>query len=527
MASLEIEKENFKSLLLNNEEWLMDKILAYAEEYDYTKYTSTLKEAWRVSIEGLTTSFIKLLDVSSDIPELSPDDDYSKDPASQFGMIEAQKHRSRGVNFSMFLSLFKYYRQSYHDLLKTEEKLFDDIEFFRQYTDRFFDRLEISYCTEWAGLKSEKQILELSQMNLGMTNEKNKYLTIYDSFASPVVILDKDGKVENFNLKALEVFQGKTVPGAHYYKEHKISEEFYWLSNEINDILNSDSVDINFEKLYEPKGLTFDVRLSKLHDVSKKFVGYTVLMTDITSIKKAQSDLALANKKQLEQEKILIQQVKLAAMGEMIGSIAHQWRQPLNALNVNIENLEFDFEEGLIDKEFIDKFISSQTKTLHYMSQTIDDFRNFFKIDKKKTIFSVKEAIKNSISIQEVQLKNSDISIDILGEDFEVDGYESEFQQVIMNLISNSKDVLKEKQKSDAKITISLKDKSVIFEDNGAGISDEILQRIFEPYFTTKEQGSGMGMGLYVSKMIIEDNMGGAITAKNTTDGVAFTIELS
>lgn len=250
-------------------------------------------------------------------------------------------------------------------------------------------------------------------------------------------------------------------------------------------------------------------------------------MTDITKIKKAQDELKVATKKQMEQERILIQQAKLAAMGEMIGSIAHQWRQPLNALNVNIENLEFDYDDGLVNKEFLDKFIAQQTKTLQYMSQTIDDFRNFFKIDKEKTFFSVKEAIEDSISILESQLKDRNISLTIHGKDFKVNGYESEFQQVIMNLVSNSKDAIQLNDIKAGKIDITLKNHTVLFEDNGGGIDKEIIERVFEPYFTTKEQGSGMGMGMYVSKMIIEDNMGGTISVKNSKEGALFTIHLS
>lgn len=517
-------REVFKTIILSNEEWLMDRILAYAEELDFTKYTSTLKEAWRVSIEGLSKSLVELMNEYDEIPELNPDDNYSNDPASVFGLLEAQKHRSRGVNLSMFLGLFKYYRQTYHDLITREQNQLENIEFFRLYLDRFFDRTEISYCTEWAGLNSEKQILELSKMNLGMTNEKNKYLTIFDSFGSPVVVLDNNGNVENFNLMADEIFKGKNLPGAEYYKEHKVEERFHWLTSEIDELLKSKKSMMSFQKVYEPKNLIFDIKLLKLNDVSNKFVGYTVLMNDITQIKKAQEDVRIANEKWMEQEKILIQQSKLAAMGEMIGSIAHQWRQPLNVLNVNIENLEFDYEDGLVNKEFIDKFIENQTKTLHYMSQTIDDFRNFFKIDKKKSIFSIKKAIEESLSIQESQLKNAGVLLSIYGDDFSINGFESEFKQVIMNLIANSKDAIKDKKIENGMIKITLEKNCIMFEDNAGGIDKKIIERVFEPYYTTKEQGQGMGMGLYVSKMIIEDNMGATISAKNIDNGVRFTI---
>ncbi|MCU7835051.1 MAG: HAMP domain-containing histidine kinase [gamma proteobacterium symbiont of Taylorina sp.] len=230
--------------------------------------------------------------------------------------------------------------------------------------------------------------------------------------------------------------------------------------------------------------------------------------------------------KRMKQEQILIQQSKLTAMGEMVGSIAHQWRQPLDALNVNIENLEFDYEDGLIDKEFLDKFIVHQTDTLQYMSKTIDDFRNFFRIDKEKTAFSVKEAIEKSVIMQSAHLKNYGITLMVTGNDFIVDGFNSEFQQVIMNLISNAKDAILETKQKDGIIDISLKDNKVTIKDNGAGIPDDLITRIFEPYYTTKEQGKGTGMGLYMSKMIIEGNMNGKISVLNSGGGTNFIIDL-
>ncbi|MCK5111897.1 MAG: hypothetical protein KAQ94_10295 [Arcobacteraceae bacterium] len=231
-------------------------------------------------------------------------------------------------------------------------------------------------------------------------------------------------------------------------------------------------------------------------------------------------------KKSKEIEKRLFQSEKMAAMGEMIGNIAHQWRQPLNALNVNIENLEFDYEDGIVNKEFLDKFIIEQTKTLHYMSKTIDDFRNFYRIDKEKVDFSIKKAIENSINIQTTELKKYGIIINIIGEDFTIYGFVNEFQQVIMNLISNTKDAIVETKQKNGQIDISLMDEKIIFKDNGGGIPDDIIKRIFEPYYTTKEQGKGTGMGLYMSKMIIEDNMGGKISVSNVDDGAEFIIVL-
>ncbi|MBP6497156.1 MAG: response regulator [Campylobacteraceae bacterium] len=225
-----------------------------------------------------------------------------------------------------------------------------------------------------------------------------------------------------------------------------------------------------------------------------------------------------------EQEVLLFQQSKLAAMGEMIGAIAHQWRQPLNALNMHIQNLEDDFEDGLVDREFIETFIEKNRKTIVFMSKTIDDFRNFFRTDKAKYDFSVTEAINETLALQHAQFENNAIKVVVEGPDINLFSLKSEFQQVMLNLINNAKDALIECSIVDKCIQIRLLERSVEVEDNGGGIANDIMERIFEPYFTTKDQGKGMGIGLYMSKMIIEKNMGGVLSVKNTPTGASFCI---
>ncbi|MEA3373449.1 MAG: ATP-binding protein [Campylobacterota bacterium] len=244
--------------------------------------------------------------------------------------------------------------------------------------------------------------------------------------------------------------------------------------------------------------------------------------------------LAIANarnyQKTKEIESQLAQHAKLVAMGEMMGSIAHQWRQPLNELNINIEMLEEFYEGGVIDEAFVEKFVSKNTETIRFLSKTITDFSDFFRINKQKDHFSVKEKIKNTLDIVATQLKNNNIAFDITGDDLAVFGLPNEFQQVVLNIVNNAKDAIMEGGKSNGQIGISLSktenDAIIEIKDNGGGIAQEILDRIYEPYFTTKEQGKGIGMGLYISKMIIEENMGGKLSARNEDGGTVFIIEL-
>ena len=161
------------------------------------------------------------------------------------------------------------------------------------------------------------------------------------------------------------------------------------------------------------------------------------------------------------------------------------------------------------------------------MSQTIDDFRNFFRVDKTKEHFSAKQAIEETVSIQEASLQKYDIALQISGDDFDIYGYKSEFQQVILNLITNAAYALKKSQAEDPKIDITLESRGkVSVSDNAEGIKKEILHRIFEPYFTTKEQGEGTGLGLYISKVIMEENMGATLMVDEQKGGGAtFVIE--
>ncbi len=237
-----------------------------------------------------------------------------------------------------------------------------------------------------------------------------------------------------------------------------------------------------------------------------------------------------AMEKNLKQFKLLEQQSKMAQMGEMIGAIAHQWRQPLNVVMASIQNLRFDYKDGLLeDEKYIKEYINKNKETIQFMSKTIDDFRNFFRIDKEKREFMVKEATKSVVDMLSIQLKDNHIDISLYGDEFEYFGFESEYQQVVMNIVNNAKDVLIEKNIDNPaiNININIKDNKIIIEDNAGGISKDVIDRIFEPYFTTKEQGKGTGMGLYISKMIIENNMSGRLSVNNGDNGAIFEIELN
>jgi len=255
----------------------------------------------------------------------------------------------------------------------------------------------------------------------------------------------------------------------------------------------------------------------------------------------------------LQKEQLLIHQSRFVAMGEMIGNIAHQWRQPLNAVGLIMQNFEDAYKFGELNAEYLTQNVQKGMNIIMFMSKTIDDFRNFFKPEKEKKRFDIKKALADVFSILSAQLKANDISYSIICHEhnkifenfvdvipcaeFTIEGYENEIKQVFLNILNNAKDAILEAGQRKAfdndkkgRIVCDFKrdgDKVIIaITDNAGGISNEIKDRIFEPYFTTKEEGKGTGLGLYMSKLIIENNMGGKFTVRNTDDGAEFRIEL-
>ncbi|MBF0317535.1 MAG: GAF domain-containing protein [Nitrospirae bacterium] len=240
-----------------------------------------------------------------------------------------------------------------------------------------------------------------------------------------------------------------------------------------------------------------------------------------------------------QQEVMLIHQTKLAAMGDMIGAIAHQWRQPLNAIGMIIQDFEDAFTFGELNKDYIDTNIKRGMEIIYDMSKTIDDFRNFFRSDREKIDFDLINTVRKVISLVSDQLRHNYIHATVNSNGLTsliTNGLPNEFKQVMLNIIGNARDaILQRRERGDMgkeKGLISIEasreaDKALLrISDNGGGIDDKVIGRIFEPYFTTKQPDKGTGIGLHMSRIIIEEHMSGYIGVENITNGAMFTIEL-
>jgi len=232
-----------------------------------------------------------------------------------------------------------------------------------------------------------------------------------------------------------------------------------------------------------------------------------------------------------KKDEVLMQQSRQAAMGEMIGNIAHQWRQPLNAVGLLVQDLTLSYEYGNFSKAYLD---SSTKKIMHlvrHMSQTIDDFRNFFTPDKTKSEFDLGQVVQRTLALIEGTLTEKGIRVEVKAQPAPaIIGHPNEFSQVLLNIINNAIDAFSEADCSAPCLGVSVgseRGKAVVtIADNAGGISEEIIDRIFEPYFTTKEQGKGTGIGLFMAKNIVEKSMNGSLTARNCGAGAEFRIEV-
>jgi C4-dicarboxylate-specific signal transduction histidine kinase len=250
------------------------------------------------------------------------------------------------------------------------------------------------------------------------------------------------------------------------------------------------------------------------------------LKNQIRELKKQVLDEIRHNR---QNDKMLFQQSRMASMGEMIGNIAHQWRQPLMELSsINMElQAKIELLGEVTNNEVLDA-VKKSNQITQYMSHTIDDFRNFFAKNKEKEIFKISDQISSAINIINSSLKQHEIKLEIIVQKNSIiEGFKNEYAQVLINILSNAKDALISRKIKDPKIVIRILEKDnnsiVQISDNAGGINIDPIEKIFEPFFTHDKQ-NGTGVGLFMSKLIIENNMGGRLFVENSKDGALFKI---
>ncbi len=363
----------------------------------------------------------------------------------------------------------------------------------------------------------------------GLKGAKEECLWLLDNMPLPMYKTDFDGNVVYLN-RAWQEFTTE---------ELKTQLADGWTSSLHEDdreaVFKSfiDAVNNRDSWMYEYRLKCFDGQFHWVCDNAKplyskegEYVGYVGALYDIQNRKNAEDELK-------KKEELLIVQSRFAAMGEMISMIAHQWRQPITVIGMSANNMILDIElESVDNKKFI-SHLKGIGEQVQYLSKTIDDFRNFFKpnIQKEKTTLS--ELVHKSIKMISKSYDNNDIKLvfDDGVDSAMVEIHFGEMLQAMLSILNNAKDVLVERKIQNPTVVIRTGMGEgglarIEIEDNGGGISPSIMDRIFEPYFTTKNEKSGTGLGLYMSKIIVEKHHGGVIGVKNSTDGALFFIDI-
>lgn len=312
--------------------------------------------------------------------------------------------------------------------------------------------------------------------------------------------LTKDGKTVYLNTTISPILNSKGE-----------IEEFVAIRYDITNLINLNEQLLKQEESLKKLNESLEIRV---RDKTKQLQELNENLQDIINSEIAKNE---------EKTKILLVQSRLASMGEMIANIAHQWRQPLNELGIALFKIKKD-------KEHFDDTYNHCKDIIKNMSNTIEDFRSFFLSQKDPELFCISSAISASLLMVQGTLEKHDIKVNVKIEfDSEIFGYKSQLTQVIINLLNNSKDAFIERDIKNRLVEIKIfKNESyavIVICDNAGGILEDIINKIFEPYFTTKHSSQGTGIGLYMSKLIV-DRLKGQISVKNENNGVCFKIKL-
>ncbi len=499
-----------------------------------------VKERWRSIVES-APDFISIIDENGIIKYINR------------GIANLKVNNLVGKSIYDFMD---------HENIDAAKKVIEGV-FLRENSDNAELRISINGSVRWyqtyigpikINNKVDSATINATEITDRIVAEKNliveqdKLKNIMDAMDDVAYIVGKDYSITYINPASVKNF-GPVDNSKCYEYIHNRDNPCPWCENE--EIFKGKTVQ---KEWYRPKtNKTYDIFNTAIKNMDGSISKF-VKMHDITQRKRAERKLFALNctledrvKKEVERrrlkEHILIQQSRLASMGEMIGAIAHQWRQPLNALGLIIQSIKDAYLYKELTKGFIDQVVDKSLFQIDYMSKTIDDFRNFFKPSKEKNAFDAAKTINEVLYLLSAQIKDNYITVrfdnDLKG-DKSIWGYENEFKQVVINIIKNAMDAIMEAREkgnlgydagyNGGEITINLTNgDDIIFisiSDNAGAIPDEILDKVFEPYFTTKGPSKGTGIGLYMSKMIIERNMEGKLYTKNRDDNSVFIIEL-
>lgn len=362
------------------------------------------------------------------------------------------------------------------------------------------------------------------------THEKSKeeLEKIFNSLASPIMIFNEDGKVLMINkiFEKLTGYEYKDIDTIEKWTSKANGEKYLDIKEMITSLYDIDEiVDAGVFQI-----MTKDERLINWH--------FNIAPFGIKNKKRTIIATALDVTELKEKEKMMIQQSKMAAMGEILENIAHQWRQPLSTISTASTGIKLQSEHGILTNEILIDSMDIINKSSQHLSKTIDDFRGFFKPNQKKESFNVKYTFEKIIMIIGNKFDGEKIKFIDDIENFQITNYNNALLQVFINIFTNSKDAFNENNIKERFIFIDVSNDeytaTIQIKDNAGGIPSKIINKIFEPYFTTKHQAQGTGIGLYMSEELVVKHMKGKIKVENSRflykekrySGALFTITL-
>ncbi|MDX9961498.1 MAG: ATP-binding protein [Aliarcobacter sp.] len=379
-------------------------------------------------------------------------------------------------------------------------------------TDRVFDNMQQSITITPFDIEEELVIIYIyditmiSEINYQLNEvkeevqEKNEKLKLLLDATMEAIILFKDDLIIDCNQIAVELFNYSS-------KEELLNKDLKKLifNKKILEKIHDKPIEANI--LREDK--TSFKALINIKDTNHNSQIFKILtIVDVSEIRR--------------KENLLAEQTKLAAMGEMMGNIAHQWRQPLNIISITASGTKIKKELDLLTDEFLLDSLKQISDTTAHLSDTIDVFKDFFKDNKEKSLFNLSQNISNTLSLLESILKENRILVNLnLDNDIYIYNFANEFSQAIINILHNANDAIKNKLDADDIRIINIstrqeKNKAIIeITDNAGGIAKDVIKKIFEPYFTTKHKYQGTGLGLYMTHKIIKMSMKGSISVSN------------
>ena len=502
-------KNRLCELLLGHEDWLIYRVIDYAKANDYSQYTPTLVSAWRESVVGLRDELVKALDEHPEPLPMPADHDYCADRYTRFAVDSARRHRARGVTLALFLGLTKFFRLTFLDLVDKESWPETETRRARELIARYFDRIELAISIDWASLGENEKIAEVQDKNRALANEKDKYLTIFESLEDPVFVLDEDNGIENMNGAAWRLFGVENDPGELYYRPDGASAALAAVAARLEPSTLVDGASLTLQT--SGGECFFDVRRRDILDICDKYAGSVVILNDVTTHKRALRTAEEANR----------------AKSAFLSTMTHELRTPLNGV---LGAMRLIRDEGLTDaqNEFADTIERSGERLLGVINNVLDYSRiEAGRIEIDRAPFAVAEMLDGVLAIVRPRAIESGVRLAGNGADIGAPhrlGDAGKIQQVLLNLVGNAMKFSPRGTVSVGVRPVNGHDGRLRFEvvDDGIGIDGAVLPRLFEPFTQihphTTDRGQGAGLGLAISRALVA-GMGGEIGAEPRAEG--------